>query len=237
VELPRFDRYVKNVLLLKERGYPIAVKLVLDQILTPRFGPLYDALKSAGIGVSLSPLAEFPKDAEPYSYRYSPDEWKEIEPRMSMLSSWLFFAGGWKSKGHACNAGSRIFTIRPKLGDRILGCGYDFPRGLGYIDQEMTPAPPSVSCGVDRCYCDTYQYGGITPALDCSDDFERLQWGKTRHVPFSEYLAWLEKAGAQPWEDLRPMMAKIGIYNGELPVAEPLKIMREGNRVSLPLAG
>ena len=44
VELSRFDRYLKNVLLLKQRGYPIAVKLVLDQILMPKFVPLYDAL-------------------------------------------------------------------------------------------------------------------------------------------------------------------------------------------------
>lgn len=237
VELSRFDRYLKNVLFLKERGYPIAVKLVLDQILTPKFVPLYDALKSAGIGVTLSPLVEFPKGAEEHSYRYSVEEWRQIEPRMSMLSSWLFFAGGLRSKGHTCNAGSRMFTIRPWLGDRILGCGMDFPRGLGSIDQKMTPAGATVTCGVNRCFCDTYEYAGIIPSLDVSDDFERLLWGTTRHVPFSEYIDWLNRAGAQPWDDLRPIMAKIGAYDGELPSAEPISLVRDGNRISLPLAG
>ncbi len=237
VELDRFNRYLKNVIYLKDRGYPIAVKLVMDELLTPKFVPLYDELRANGIGVTLSPLAHFPDDREHHSHQYTLDEWRTIEPRMSMLSSWLFFAGGWRSKGHACNAGSRIFTIRPGLGNRILGCGYDFPRGLGYINEQITPALDTVKCGVDRCFCDTYQYAGITPDLDVSDDFERMLWGQTRHVPFAEYLAWLDRAGAKPFADLRPIMSQIGVYDGELPGNPSLEYIRIGNRISLPLAG
>ena len=211
VELNRFSRYLKNVLCLRDRGYPIAVKLLLDDILAPTFVRFYDELRANGLGVTLSPIALFPEDAEPHSRNYSLEEWRLIEPRMSMLSGWLFFAGGWRSKGHLCNAGSRIFTIRPHLGTRILGCGFDFPRGMGDINKTITPAAGTVRCGVNRCYCDTYQYGGITPGLDVSDDFERLLWGEQRHVSFEEYLNWLDRAGAKPWADLRPVMAELGI--------------------------
>lgn len=53
VELARFDRYLTTVCRLRDSGYPVVVKLLLDAPMLPHFAQIHDRLAVAGIGVLL----------------------------------------------------------------------------------------------------------------------------------------------------------------------------------------
>jgi hypothetical protein len=215
VQLEKFDSYLQTVLNLKEKGYPIIVKLVLDDLMLPAFVSICGTLKENGIGTILSPIINFPERAEPFPKMYSVDQWAAIAPRITLRSSWLYFAGGWRSRGAKCQAGNRAFCMRPSNG-QIDGCAHSYPKGLGNLYKNyFSPVKELASCGLDLCICDFNYYIGIIPGVDDSEKFNALLAGAMDAVPFSDYMKWIKQAGIEPLIDLQPIINEMELgYSG-----------------------
>ncbi len=208
VELKRFPTFLKHVMMLKEKGYPTITKLVLDDLMLTELETIYAALTENGIGVILSPLLYFPPNDLAFPKQYTSEEWALIAPRINLLSSWIFFAGGFKSRGTQCYAGSRIFYIRAFNGS-IGGCGHSFPRDKGDLyANKLSPSRGPIRCGLEQCICDFHHYTGIIPKLDDSQQFNAFLRGQRESVPFSSYLAWIRQAGVEPMLDLRSVLGE-----------------------------
>ena len=206
VRLKEFGAFLSDAIELRERGYRLVVKLMLDHVLLPEFPRLFDIFKNNGIGVMLSPIIYYSPNAKVYPPRsYTPEEWSLIVPRVTLLSSWLFFSGGWKSIGSTCYAGSRMFYIWPD--GSIHGCCQGFPHGIGNLHEgKLRLLNGPVKCQLEQCVCDLHYYSGVIPVLDESVRFGALLNGEIETVPFTAYLEWLEKAQAEPLVDLRPLL-------------------------------
>ncbi|WP_172793635.1 tetratricopeptide repeat protein [Candidatus Desulfofervidus auxilii] len=213
VELKRFECYLRNIRMLKKKGYPLVVKLILDDSMLKEFVSIYDTLKKNGIGVILSPLINFPPNSEPFPKQYTPEQWSLIAPRITLRSSWLYFAGGWRSRGALCYAGSKVFYFRPWAPrGRIDGCAHSFPRNIGSLyTNKFSPLKEPVRCGLDLCICDFNYYTGIIPKLDDSKHFKTLLSGKVQPVPFSAYFEYIKQADIYPLIDLQPIISKINL--------------------------
>jgi organic radical activating enzyme len=209
VALDRVDSFLKHALEIKERGYPLVVKFLLDEVLMPEFARLNDRLAENGIGVMCSPVINYPPGGQPFPHRYTPEEWQQIAPRITLLSTWLFFAGGWHSQGTPCNAGNRMIYLRGKGDGAIHGCSSGSPAGMGNLfnNELLLPGRP-VPCQLDRCVCDFHYYTGIIPRLDDSEAFARLAQGRNRRVSYREFKKWMEKAGVEPLVDLELHMGE-----------------------------
>jgi hypothetical protein len=198
VQLRHFKRFQENVSFVKSKGYPIVVKLVLDEIMMTNFLEIYDTLKSNNIGIILSPLIYFPPNSKPMPKTYTAQEWSFIAPRVTLLSSWLYFAGGFNSYGIQCNAGHSIFYIRVSDGS-INGCAHSFPLNIGNIySNRFSPLKGLISCKLRQCICDFHYYSGIISGVNDSPDFQKLLKGETRNVPFSAYLDWIAQMRIEP---------------------------------------
>jgi hypothetical protein len=234
VELKRFDSYLRNVLLLKSKGYPLAVKLVLDNALMTEFTSIYDTLVNHNLGVILSPVLYFPPDGMSWPQQYTPEQWSLIASRMTMLSSWLFFAGGFKSQGTVCYAGNQMSLLRMFNG-AIHGCGHSYPLNFGNLyTNQFTPPQKAVRCGLVQCICDFHYYTGIIPKLDDSEPYKKLMSGQNEIVPFAAYLEWIEKAKVEPFLDLQAEMNGIPRQNMQ-PSGEYISLeLMGGPGLSLP---
>jgi MoaA/NifB/PqqE/SkfB family radical SAM enzyme len=207
IQLKNFERYFQTILMLKRKGYPIVIKLLLDDVMLKEFMPIYSKLEENSIGIILSPLIYFPSDNEPFPKQYTPEQWKLIAPRITLCSSWLYFAGGYRSQGTQCYAGSRVFYIRAQSGS-ISGCAHSYPSSLGNLYSNIfSPMKKPVKCGLNLCICDFNYYSGIIPDLDESERFNSLLWGKTEPVSFDSYLRFIGKIGIEPIIDLKPLVS------------------------------
>ncbi len=205
VEIPRFPRYLETVASLRREGYPIVVKLVLDEPMLEHFEAFHDALLRHDTPVILAPLVFFPSDAPPYPKPYTREQWERIAPRLSLKSSWLYFAGGFKSRNVPCHAGERLLYTTFYDGN-IRGCSHGFPPSVGNLyRRELTLRPGPVPCGLDCCFCDFHYYCGVTPSPDDSADFARLLKDPGRLTTFAEYARWLRDERITPAQDLAPL--------------------------------
>jgi hypothetical protein len=221
VALDRLRSYLRVVKEMKSRGYPIVVKLLLDEVMLEEFPRVGDAFAQEGIGVFLAPRVFFPRGEDAYPQAYSAAQWARIAPRMTLAASWLYFAGGWRSRGRPCPAGQRIFHARATRGT-IHGCAHSFPLDLGDLYANvLTPLHEMVACGLDQCVCDFHTYVGLTPGVDDSARFRQLLSGPGEPVPFAEYLAFIERADITPLMDLRPVIAEAGAWDGEAASCRP----------------
>jgi hypothetical protein len=208
VAIKDFEKILKKVTWLKERGYPVVVKFLLDDPMMTRFAEFHDELVKREIGTMCSPIINYPPGARAFPKTYSADEWSIIAPRITLRSSWLFFAGGWVSNGSPCYAGDRMFYLRAVGDGSIYGCSSGSPAGLGNLfTGELAAREGLSSCGLDSCICDFHYYTGIIPNLDDSGSFESLAIGQIENVPFDDYLDWVRDV--QPCVDLRPAIREI----------------------------
>ena len=209
VALRKLGKFLESAKMLKCKGYPLVVKMVLDKTMVKELEYIYENLTQDDIGVMLSPQICFPEKNRPHPIIYSLDEWELIIPRITLLSSWLYFAGGFKSRGRQCHAGSRAFYIRAHAGT-ISGCAHSFPSGLGDLyDNKFLPASAPVMCELDQCICDYNYYSGIISGLDDSEWFYDLTQGCVRVPSFSEFQQWIGRAGVIPLIDLEPIMSNV----------------------------
>ncbi|MEM6392549.1 MAG: radical SAM protein [Planctomycetota bacterium] len=207
VEIRRWPRYLGHVQRLRDAGYRIAVKLVIDEPMLERFAEFFDELVDRGIGAVLAPLMLFPTGQPPEAMKYTADDWAELATRITMNSAWLAFASGFHSRGTACHAGSDLLFPQTHADGQIAGCCHGFPTRLGSLTTgQLTPEPHAVACGLDRCTCDYHYYSGFIPTLDDSDRWERLIRGDNTIVPFGEYLNWIDAAGVRTVNDLREVL-------------------------------
>jgi len=203
VAYERRHEYARTVRSLRDQGYPIVTKLVLDDLVLEHLEELYDLLAEAGAGVLLSPLVlpEPAQDGLPVR-RYSDADWKRIAPRITLRSTWLFFAGGFHSLGRPCHAGSRAFHGRLVNGS-IAGCAHSFPQDLGDIyANALRPAEALVTCALKRCSCDYNYYTGVIEGLDDTGGFALLRGGINKNVTHAQYLGWIGRAGVRPLAQL-----------------------------------
>ena len=215
VMLSRLSAHLDVVSEMKARGYPVIVKLVLDEPMLAEFSRVCDGFTERGVGVFLSPRLHSAEDGGVYPRTYGAAQWREIAPRVTMVSSWLFFAGGWHSRGRPCGAG-QVLLYAWATGGRISGCSHSFPRQLGDLyENSFDPLQEMPRCGLDRCICDLHTYVGVTPGLDDSARFGQLLSGSSDPVPFPDYLAFVERAGITPFMDLRPVMTEAGLWDDE----------------------
>ncbi len=202
IENKNFQTFLQHVLFLKSQGYPIIVKLILDDGMLKTFTRIYDRLLHHNIGVILAPLIYFPPNAEAFSKNYTPQQWAFIAPRITLRSSWLYFAGGWKSIRTLCNAGKEMLYIRA-LDGTIHGCAHSFPQNIGHMYRgEFSPLTEPIPCGLERCICDFNYYTGVIPNLNDVDSFRELLVGHVAPVSFKSYIDWITQAGIQPTFDL-----------------------------------
>lgn len=204
VELDRFSRYLKIASELRRNGYPLVVKLILDKPMIVHFEKIQDELRNNNIPVILSPLVIFPKDAPPYPQTYTQNQWRTIAPRITLLSSWLYFSGGFRSRGIPCKAGSKLFYASfPKGG--INGCSHGYPESMGNIlEHTLRNTSKQVSCGINSCLCDFHYYIGIIPSADDSAGFKNLLLNPKQTVTFEKFEAWMLKNKLSTLIDLRP---------------------------------
>ncbi len=215
VVLHRLSPYLGVVSELKARGYPVVVKLVLDDAMLAALPRVHGAFTENAVGVFLTPRIHFPQDGRVYPQAYNAAQWREIAPRMTMAASWLFFAGGWRSRGRICGAGQVLFYAWAGSG-RISGCAHNFPRDLGDLyANKLDPPREMPKCGLDQCICDFHTYVGVTPGLDDSARFRALLAGPCKPVSFGDYLAFVEQAGIAPFVDLVPVIAEAGLWDAE----------------------
>jgi organic radical activating enzyme len=192
VAQPHSQEFAVKARNLRQAGYPVVAKLVLDQPTLDRLEELYDLLEKTGTGVLLSPLVvpEASPDEMPVM-QYSQTDWKRIAPRINLLSAWLFFAGGFRSRGKICHAGCRSFYGRLGNHGYITGCAHSHPENLGNLfKNEFVPASGPIHCGLDRCCCDFNTYTGIVDGLDDREGFDRLRKGENHPVSMENFLAW-----------------------------------------------
>ena len=193
--LPAMER---RIMALRDAGFPMAVKLVLDEPMLPRFAPIFDRLADSGVGVMLSPIIDISDRYDLKVIGYAPPHGGEIESRMTLLSSWLFFAGGLSSAGMACLAGSRLF-YGAFARDPIHGCSDSHPENLGaFTAERFDPQPGPIECRRRRCICDFHYYTGAVPAADDSEAFEELVRGRFRVVSRREFKDWVAARGLRP---------------------------------------
>ena len=217
VAIDDFDKFKKKVTAVKASGYPVVVKFLLDDDMIVRFAEFHDELAAEGVGVMCSPIINYPATARPYPRAYTAEQWSAIAPRISLLSSWLFFAGGWKSHGAPCYAGNKMFYFLAMHDGAINGCSSGSPAGIGNLfSGEFLPRDGLSECQLESCICDFHYYSGIIPNLDDSGGFEKLTRGQVESVSFSEYLAWVKDV--QPNVDLKPVLGAIG--NGFISTAD-----------------
>ncbi len=210
------QEFAARVRKLCQTGYPLVAKLVLDQPTLDGLEELYDLLGNTGAGVLLSPLVllEAGPDEMPVM-QYSNTDWKRIAPRINLLSAWLFFAGGFKSRGKICHAGSRSFYGR--LGNGLIaGCAHSFPPCVGDIMENVfTPDLEPVYCGIERCCCDFNTYTGIVSGLDDRKGFEWLRQGRNKAVSQGEFAEWIKIADVRLECDLSGIVnssASVNVY-------------------------
>lgn len=210
VELKRWPQYLRNVVTLREAGHGVVVKLVLDRAMLSHFDALFDQLVDLNIGCLLSPLVEF-SDGDAVAIDYTPEQWHRLAPRMTTLSTWLYFASGLKSRGVQCRAGEAALFPHVQDEGTVTGCAHSFPRNLGNLyDNELTKLSEPTACGLDRCICDYHTYSGLIPRLDDRDGFARLLTGDNAAVGFETYESWLADAGYEGHVDLRPLLEQAG---------------------------
>lgn len=213
VALDRFDSFLEKASMLKEKGYRVAVKVMLDRHRFSEIIRAYDTLAENGHNVFFSPVINYPENQTAYPESYTDDEWLEIAPRMNMLSAWLFFAGGWRSRGSDCRAGSGMFitSIRPGTDAAVVGCNTGYPEKLGsLISGEFQPVDEEIICGSEYCLCDLFYYAGIIPGLDDSEAFYALLEGKSKHVSYASFKNWIEANGAETMVELPPSLSRSG---------------------------
>ena len=207
VALKRTKQFVAHVAKLLAAGYPILVKLVLDETTMAELESLHEALTAAGAGVILSPVVHVRESGLVDVERYDVDQWKRIAPRVSLLSSWLYFSGGFQSSGRRCLAGSRCFYGRAANG-RLSGCAHSFPPDLGSMyNDAFQPEDEPVTCELKQCVCDFNYYTGIIDGVDDSQGLARLRKGDNSPVAFTEFTAWLQRANVTPRLDLQAWIA------------------------------
>ena len=198
VALDHFENFLTHARLLKKYGYPIVVKLILDRRILQNLTTLCDILTDSEIGVILSPLVEFPKGEDPHPTNYTPENWKSIGPHMTLLSSWLYFDGGFRSRNVQCTAGDRLLYISVANGN-IRGCSHGYPAKLGNIyDGTFTPTVSPIKCGISCCICDFHYYLGVIDTVDDRNAFARLLKNNGSMVSFEQYRQWLTSNGISP---------------------------------------
>lgn len=215
VAIEKVDRFLCKAKALKKKGYPIVVKFVLDDLMLKRFVEIYEHLKENKIGIILSPVIYLDSEGKAFPKRYTSEEWFRIAPRITLLSSWLYFAGGFKSKGSICNAGNKTFYLRAYTG-KISGCAHSFPVELGNVyERKFVPGVGPCVCGIERCVCDFNYYSGTIPWLDDSEKFKKLISGDNSNVTFKEYIEWIEAINVAPLirleNDLNEAAISVGI--------------------------
>ncbi|MEM6552770.1 MAG: radical SAM protein [Planctomycetota bacterium] len=207
VEIRRWPRYLGHAQRLRDAGYRIAVKLVIDEHLLPRFAEFFDQLVDRSIGALLTPLLLFPTGKPVEAMTYPRKSWPELADRMTLRSSWLAFAGGFHSRGTPCRAGSDLLFPQTHSTGHVAGCCHGFPTQLGDLTTgHLTPESDAVACGLERCTCDYHFYSGFIPALDDTPRWQRLLQGDNTIIPFDDYLDWIDAAGIRPVNDLREVL-------------------------------
>lgn len=208
-EISRFKRFFNSVLQLKELGYPVVVKLVLDDVMVEHFEAFHDRFIERSIGAILSPLVIFQPAMPPAAQEYNVEQWRRIEPRINLRSTWLYFSSGFMSRGRTCKAGSMAFYARGGNGS-INGCAHSYPTDLGNLfSNEFSPKSGYITCGIDHCICDFNYYTGTIPILNDNEVFQRVASGIFQPVSFEEYLEWVELGSIQPVIDLRPVIGQL----------------------------
>jgi len=202
-EMDNYEKYKKQVLRLKKGGYPIVVKLVVDEKMMNIFDKYYDELTALNIGVILSPLVVY-KENELLPINYPTEIWKKIIKRISLLSSWLYFSGGFKSKGKKCLAGSKATYVRVWGDGKVSGCAHSFPKNLGsFIDGNVKYMNDYAECGLDDCFCDFNYYIDIIDGLKDMNNFQKLFYSPGKLVFYEDFLLWCDNANITPKINLK----------------------------------
>jgi len=198
VALDRSNAFAAKVRGLCRAGYPVVVKLVLDPPILTHLERLYELLVATGAGILLSPLVvPHAAPGKTTVISYSADDWERIAPKVNLLSAWLFFAGGFLSRGRSCWAGSRVFYGRLKNGV-ISGCAHSFPAYLGDIAKgHFSAEAHPVVCDIAHCCCDFNTYTGCVEGLDDRHGFELLRQGVNQPVSAEQFTKWILAAGVR----------------------------------------
>ncbi|MBW2998789.1 radical SAM protein [Candidatus Woesearchaeota archaeon] len=139
------DKFIENLLLLKEKNFHFGVNYVLHPTLFKRFKKDYDYFESKGIKLNVKPFKGL-YNGKKYPLSYTNKEKKVLLKNDPGVFRNLPF----DSKGVKCNAGKTM--VRIQINGDVSRCVADKTK-MGNIFMEIKLNEDAKPCIVDRCPC------------------------------------------------------------------------------------
>ena len=192
--LERFDKLFEKVRLLRERGYPMVIRMVGHPEFFPRFEELHEKFREIDVSFSVNALY-----SPNYPRAYTDTERKTLVRYMKVNYEVIRMNGGLDATGLTCFAGSRMLCVA--LG--VSGGGDVYPcvntavpenkMGNIFVD-EFDLFGGAIEClRKDKvCSCAIHFTHGVVPAADDDDAHRRMLAGFTESVDGS-YRDWFAR--------------------------------------------
>lgn len=147
------DVFIDNVLLLREKGFPVTVNYVLHPTLAERFPADRDFFAARGVRLSPRPFKGV-FGGKTYPAAYGAEAKKLLGEKASRKMVYNF-------RGLPCHAGSRLLRLEPD--GEVLRCPGD-KTSLGNVAGGVTLLGDAAPCDKGRCPCQGLDYVGLSHA-------------------------------------------------------------------------